>query len=73
MTPITKQLAEMDMETLTLDVRGIPDEKVHYLQQLVERWKEQAKQKKKSGRVIEFATHDSDVIGGEFKRANAYE
>lgn len=61
------------METLTLDVQGIPDEKVRFLQQLAVLWKKQA-DKRTSARKEEivFATHKSDLIG-EFNRAAAYE
>ena len=31
------------METLTLDVRDLPDEKIQQLQRLVESWKQEAK------------------------------
>ena len=31
------------METLTLDVRDLPDEKIQQLQRLVARWKHEAK------------------------------
>ena len=58
----------------TLDVRGVPDKHVEWLRRLVEDLRTLPhKQERKHVRKIEFATYDSDVVGGEFKRANAYE
>ena len=58
----------------TLDVRGIPDEQLRWLQKIVEHLKQQAPVRvKKQGANTRFAIHDSDVVGGEFDRANAYE
>lgn len=57
----------------TLDVRDLPDMQVQWLQRIVEGLRRQHQQAKKRGEQIAFATHDSDVIGGEFKRVNAYE
>ena len=56
-----------------LDVRDLPDTQVQWLQRVVEGLRRQRPQEKKRSEHIVFATHDSDVIGGEFKRANAYE
>ena len=56
-----------------LDVRDLPDAQVQWLQRVVEGLRGQRRQEKKRSEQIVFATHDSDVIGGEFKRANAYE
>ena len=80
MTPITKQRPEIDMETLTLDVRGIPDEKVHYLQQLIERWKRESQPADAPPKIVkrkvdpsEFIVKKSHIIGGELTRAMAYD
>ena len=50
-----------------LDVRGVPEEKVSYLQRLIEQWRLEAA-KAEGGDVEEatgivFATHPSKVIG----------
>ena len=58
----------------TLDVRGLPDQHLRWLQRIVEHLKQQTPNRAKKQRAdIVFATHDSDVVGGEFDRANAYE
>ena len=57
----------------TLDVRDLPEDQVEWLKQIVEGLRRQRKKGKKPSAQLDFATHDSDVIGGEFKRANAYE
>ena len=57
----------------TLDVRGVPDKHIPWLRRLVEGVRKQAERPNKDSKNAVFATHDSDVIGGEFKRANAYE
>ena len=55
------------MTTDTLDVRGLPDEKVGYLQQLIERWRQETDHAPHTGQgtgeEIVFATHPSKVIG----------
>ena len=60
-----------------LDVGDLPQEKVNYLQRLIEQWRQEAAIQKSDKPVTNkntvFATHDSDVVGGEFKRSNAYE
>ena len=56
-----------------LDIRGVPDKYIPWLKRLVEGVKNQAGGASKGGKNVVFATHDSDVIGGEFKRTNAYE
>lgn len=60
------------MET-TLDVRDLPDEQVQWLKRVIEGLRMQDKQEKKQNKDSTFATHDSDVMGGEFSRKNAYE
>lgn len=55
------------MATDTLDVRGLPDEKVGYLQRLIERWRQETGHAQHLGQDtdegIVFATHPSKVIG----------
>ena len=50
-----------------LDVRGVPEEKVSYLQRLIEQWRQEAAQaedgKPGEDEGIVFATHPSKVIG----------
>ncbi len=57
--------------TYILDVRGFPEDKVSYLQQLVEKWRREEVESKDDelleSKDIVFATHDSDVIGGVFE------
>lgn len=67
------------METLTLDVRGVPEEKINYLQQLVELFKGQAKacpEDQQGGeddvKPSDFIVRDSMIEGG-VTRAMAYE
>jgi len=56
-----------NMATDTLDVRGLPDEKVGYLQRLIERWRQETGHAPHAGQStdeeIVFATHPSKVIG----------
>lgn len=56
-----------DMATDTLDVRGLPEEKVGYLQRLIERWRQEVDHAQHLGQDtdggIVFATHPSKVIG----------
>jgi hypothetical protein len=56
-----------NMATDTLDVRGLPDEKVGYLQRLIESWRQQTGRTQHPGQgtdgEIVFATHPSKVIG----------
>ena len=81
MTPITKQYAEVNMDTVdTLDIKGLPQEKVNYLQQLIERWKEQAKARTENQpgdeddvKPSDFIVKHSNVKGGRVTRAMAYE
>ena len=51
----------------TLDVKGLPKEKVSYLQQLIEQWRKEAAQietgENNRDEDIVFATHKSDVLG----------
>ena len=63
----------------TLDVRGLPEEKVQYLQELIERWKQQEQTtdaptpiKKRKVDPSEFIVRHSN-IKGELTRAMAYE
>ena len=58
------------MDKLTIDVQGLPDEKVRELQQMIERWKQQANeipqpktQEERTSDAIVFATHNSKVNG----------
>ena len=67
------------METLTLNVQGVPEEKINYLRQLVELWKGQAKARpeKQQGdeddvKPSDFIVRDSMIEGG-VTRAMAYE
>ncbi len=69
------------MDTVdALDVKGLPQEKVNYLQQLIERWKEQTKARPEEQREDEddvkpsdFIVKHSNVKGGIVTRAMAYE
>ena len=68
------------MDTLKVDVRGFPDEKVCELERLIERWKQAAQATdgpqpiiKRNVDPAEFIVRDSDVIGGEVTRAMAYD
>ena len=59
----------------TLDVRDIPDEKVRYLEQLIELWKGQSKAHQQEGDDVnpsDFIVRDSQIQGGLI-RAMAYE
>jgi len=59
-----------------LDVEGLPEDRVAYLESLIVIFRKQhqkSREQNGQGQVSVFATHDSDVIGGEFNRANAYE
>ncbi len=57
----------------TLNVRGLPDEYIIWLQKVVDGLREQA-QRRKAGKdkEIVFATHKSHLIGG-YDRVAAYE
>lgn len=60
------------MET-TIDVKGLPEDRIEYLKNVVELWKKQAQEHLQADDVerslvepdndIEFATHPSKVIG----------
>ena len=63
-----------------LDVRGLPEEKVQHLQQLIERWRQQKQAedalepiKKRKVDPSEFIVKESHIIGGKMTRAMAYE
>ncbi len=66
----------------TLDVEGLHEDRIQYLKDLVELWKEQDNQVQKAAddqalgndldQDIDFATHKSHIIGG-ISRATAYE
>ena len=67
------------MDTLTVDVRGLPDEKIRQLQQLVEDWKHEEKSqiepvaiKKRKVDPSEF-TPSLTKLKGPLTRALAYE
>ena len=66
------------METLTLDVRDLPDEKIQQLRQLVERWKQEKPAegpsliKKRTVDPSEFIVRDSK-LKAPYSRALAYE
>jgi len=70
------------MET-TLDIRGLPEERVEYLKSLIELWKkdetEEQDQKtpksivKRKVRPEEFIVKKSHIIGGNMTRAMVYE
>ena len=61
----------------TIDVRGLPKEKVDYLQQLVRRWKQEQKptaaQEGDDVKPSDFTVQKSHIIGGKLTRAMAYE
>jgi len=68
------------MDTLKVDVRGIPDEKIGELERLIERWRQEARItdepvsiKRRKVDPSEFIVKESDVIGGEVTRAMAYD
>lgn len=57
----------------TLDIRGLPREKVKYLEQLIQKWRQEEKdQQDGEEEEIVFPTHKSNVIG-KLTRAAAYE
>lgn len=66
------------MDTLTLDVRDLPDDKVRELQRLVERWRreaagaEQGAIRKRRVDPAEFVPRDSK-LKAPYSRALAYE
>ena len=70
------------MET-TLDIRGLPEERVEYLKNLIELWKkdETKEQDQKTPKSIvkrkvrpeELIVRKSHIIGGKITRAMAYE
>ena len=69
----------------TLDIKGLPKDKVHYLQQLIKQWRmeQEAAQAppanalkpilKRKVDPSEFLVVKSQVIGGEVTRAMAYD
>ena len=65
------------MDTLTLDVRDLPDEKIEQLRSMVERWKNEATPS--AGPAAKRTVHPSDFIVRDSKlkapytRALAYE
>ncbi len=71
MTINTKQPRRKTLETLTVDVRGLPDEKIRELELLIEQWKQadlvaatgQKTDDSKAEQEIVFATHNSKVNG----------
>jgi hypothetical protein len=68
MTPITKQYAEVNMDTVdALNIKGLPQEKVNYLQRLIEQWRQEVAEVKADGNDLDkdivFTTHKSKVIG----------
>ncbi len=70
------------MDTLTIDVRGLPDEKVRELEQMVELWMQREQPRDDQTEIspvnhdvnkrIQFSTHKSHIIG-KVTRAAAYE
>ena len=66
------------MDTLTLDVRNLPDEKIQQLRQLVESWKQEKPAtepsliKKRTVDPSEFIVRDSK-LKAPYSRALAYE
>ena len=57
----------------TLDMRGLPDEYIIWLQKVVDSLREQAQRKKTcKDKEIVFGTHKSHLIDG-YDRAAAYE
>ena len=79
MNPTTTQSQGIDMETLTLDVQGVPEEKINYLRQLVELWKRQDKvrhekpEEEDDVKPSDFVVKHSNVKGGIVTREMAYE
>ena len=67
------------MDTLTLDVRDLPDEKIQQLRRLVERWKHETKPAIESAPIKKRKVEPSEFTPGltKFKapltRALAYE
>ena len=64
----------------TLDVAGLPKEKIQYLKDLIALWSEQAEDSegiqfitKRKVDPSEFIVKNSNVIGGEVTRAMAYD
>ena len=75
----TKSQRRAQMET-TLDVAGLPEERIQYLKSLIATWKGQSRDSdglqpiaKRKVDPSEFIVKDSDVIGGEVTRAMAYD
>ncbi|MEW6756081.1 MAG: hypothetical protein AB1505_34660 [Candidatus Latescibacterota bacterium] len=65
------------MET-TLDVRGLPVERVAYLKSLIQHWRRQAQPQaplegEDDVRPTDFIIKSSRIIGGEMTRAMAYD
>ena len=57
----------------TLDVRGLPDEYIIWLQKVIDSLREQAQRRKAcKDKEIVFATHKSHLIDG-YDRVAAYE
>ena len=56
----------------TLDVRGVPDKYIPWLQKMVEGFKAQPQAHSSEDKKIVFATHKSHLVGG-YSRAAAYE
>jgi len=68
MTLIAKQHTEVNMDTVdALDVKGLPQEKVNYLQKLIEQWRQEVTEVKAEGNDLDkdivFTPHKSKVIG----------
>ena len=67
------------MDTLTIDVRGLPDDRVHELEQLIEKWKQggwagikPAATKRRKVDPSEFPSFRTKLTG-PLTRALAYE
>ncbi len=67
------------MDTLTVDVRGIPDEKIRQLQRMIEQWKQEERNeirpvliKKRKVDPSEFTPHLTK-LKAPLTRALAYE
>lgn len=56
----------------TLDVRGIPERQLRWLQRIVDGLRSQSKPRERRREEIVFATHKSHLING-YSRAAAYE
>ena len=67
------------MDTLTVDVRGIPDEKIRQLQRMIETWRQEEKAKDQTELIekrwvdpSEFVPRNSK-LKAPYSRALAYE